>query len=68
MQAIIQSTPAWQLDVTITPTRYGQHLLISSLVPTARRPTHHVQFSGTFSKEELRTLRDAIDQSLLEAA
>lgn len=63
---VFQSTPAWQLDACITRTRYGHHLLISSFVPTARRPEHQVKFSGTFSNEELRALRNAIDQSLEE--
>lgn len=59
-----QSNPSWQLDARITHTPYGHHLLISSLVPTARRPEHHVKFQGTFTPEELRTLRDVIDEAL----
>lgn len=38
--------------------------MISSFVPTARRPEHQVKFSGTFTVEELRLLRDAIDRGL----
>lgn len=61
-----QSSPSWQLDARVTITRYGHHLLISSFVPTARRPEHQVKFSGTFTAEELRTLRDTIDRALME--
>lgn len=64
MQTTFQSTPTWQLDATVTATPYGHHLLISSFVPTARRPEHQVKFSGVFSTEELRALRDAIDREL----
>ena len=63
--AIIQSTPSWQLDATITAIGADQHhLKITSLVPTARRPEHQVKFGGTFSTDELRRLRDVIDQAL----
>jgi hypothetical protein len=64
MQVTFQSTPTWQLDAKVTATPYGHHLLISSFVPTARRPEHQVKFSGTFSTDELRTLRDVIDREL----
>ena len=64
MQSIFQSTPAWQLAAKVTATRYGHHLMISSFVPTARRPEHQVKFSGTFTTDELRALRDQIDQVL----
>ncbi|TNF62348.1 MAG: hypothetical protein EP306_03635 [Burkholderiales bacterium] len=63
----LQQSPGWQLDARIGQTPYGHHLVISSFVPTARRPEHQVKFSGTFSTEELRRLRDVIDQ-VLEAA
>lgn len=59
-----QQTPSWQLDARIGQTPYGHHLIISSFVPTARRPEHQVKFSGTFSTDELRRLRDVIDQAL----
>lgn len=59
-----QSTPTWQLDATVTATPYGHHLLISSFVPTARRPEHQVKFSGVFSTDELRALRDTISEAL----
>lgn len=67
MQCTFQSTPAWQLDVRVKATPYGHHLVISSFVPTARRPEHQVQFSGTFSTTELRALRDTINLALEEA-
>lgn len=65
--SIIQDTPAWQLDARIGHTPYGHHLIISSFVPTARRPEHQVKFQATLSTDELRRLRDVIDQ-VLEAA
>lgn len=61
---IIQTTSCWQLDASIDQTPFGYHLVISSFVPTARRPEHQVKFSGTFNSDELRRLRDAIDQAL----
>lgn len=64
MQTTFQSTPTWQLDAKVTATPYGHHLMISSFVPTARRPEHQVKFSGIFSTEELRALRDVIDREL----
>lgn len=68
MQSTIQSNPSWQLDARITATPYGHHLTISSFVPTARRPEHQVKFSGIFSTDELRSLRDVIDQELQATA
>ena len=65
---IFQQTPDWQLDARIGQTPYGHHLVISSFVPSARRPEHQVKFSGTFSTDELRRLRDVIDQALKLAA
>ena len=64
----IQQTPAWHLNARISHTPYGYHLIFSSFVPTARRPEHQVKFSGTFSTDELRRLRDVIDQALEVAA
>lgn len=66
MQTAFQSTPTWQLDANIKATPYGHHLIISSFVPTARRPEHQVKFSGTFSTDELRALRDTITAALGE--
>lgn len=62
--AAFQTNPAWQLTAQVKPTPYGHHLLISSFVPTARRPEHQVKFSGIFSTAELAVLRDVIDQAL----
>lgn len=65
MSTTFQSTQTWQLDATVRPITGQQfHLLISSFVPTARRPEHQVKFSGTFTTDELRALRDVIDQAL----
>ncbi len=61
---VFQKTQTWQLAAQVVPTPYGHHLIISSFVPTARRPEHQVKFSGTFSKAELLALRDTIDQAL----
>lgn len=60
----IQSTETWQLDAKVTTTPYGRHLVISSFVPSARRPAQQVKFQGLFADAELRRLRDLIDQAL----
>ena len=40
----IQTTPSWQLRASVTPVRDNQHhLMVTSLVPTARRPEEHVR-------------------------
>jgi len=63
--AIFQSSESWQLEAVIKPVQGNQHhLLINSLVPTARRPQHHVQFSSILTAEELRRLRSVIDDAL----
>jgi hypothetical protein len=65
----IQTTPAWQLRASVTPVRGDQHhLMVTSLVPTARRPEEHVRWLGVFSADELRALRDVIDRALAPAA
>ena len=64
MQATIQSTPAYVLTADLTHTAYGHNLKLVSFVPTARRPEHQVKFQGIFSTDELRALRDVIDQEL----
>ena len=61
---VFQSTPVWQLAASVTPTEYGNYLLISSFIPTARRPEHHVKFAATLSFAELRKLRDTINHAL----
>jgi len=69
MHTTIQSTPAWQLRASITPVRGDQHhLMVTSLVPTARRPEEHVRWQGVFSADELRALRDVIDRAIAQAA
>lgn len=68
MFTIIQSTPAWQLRASITPIRGDQHhLMVTSLVPTARRPQEHVRWQAQLSVDELRSLRDIIDRALVQA-
>ena len=65
MHAIIQSTPAWHLRASITPICGDQHhLMVTSFVPTARRPQEHVRWQAQLSVDELRCLRDVIDQAL----
>lgn len=67
--AIIQSNPSWQLDAVVKPVQADQHhLLITSFVATARRPEHHVQFSGILTTDELCRLRTVIDAALEEAS
>ena len=61
---IIQSKPAWQLAASIQSAPQGHHLIISSFIPTARRPEHQVKFSGTFSTSELRELQEIVSAAL----
>ena len=62
----IQSSPAWQLAASITPIAQGHHLLISSYVPTARRPEHRVKLSATLTTDELHNLHRIIGAALGE--
>ena len=62
-----QTSTGWQLDAKVTPTPHWHHLMLSRFVPAARRPEHQVRFSGTFSVDELRLLRDALDSALDKA-
>ena len=57
MRAIIQKTQAWQLAASVKSIAQGYHLMVTSFVPTARRPEEHVRFQGTFTVPELRQLR-----------
>lgn len=69
MQVTFQSTPAWQLRASVTPVSGDlHHLMVTSLVPTARRPQEHVRWQGVFSAQELRALRDIIDSALAPSA
>lgn len=61
---VIQATSAYELSVGLNKTPTGHHLQLVSYVPSARRPEHQVRFSGTFSLDELRALRDAINRAL----
>ena len=59
-----QSPTTRQLAAKVTLTPHGHHLMLSSFCPTAQRQEHLVKFSGTFTAEELRILRNAIDLAL----
>lgn len=60
----IHASPAYQLRARIQPTPLGHHLLLTTFVPTARRPEEQVKFSSTLSRDELLALREVIDQAL----
>jgi hypothetical protein len=63
--ATVQSNPSWQLKAVVKPIQGDQHhLLISSYVPIAHRPEEQVRFTGIFTSDELRRLRDVINQAL----
>lgn len=63
--AITHPTVSAQLDATVKPLGADQHhLLITSVIPTARRPEHQVRYSSDLTTAELRRLRDVIDQAL----
>ena len=64
----IHTSPAYELRARIQPTPLGHHLLLSTFVPTARRPEEQVKFSTTLRREELVALRDVIDQALSHSA
>lgn len=64
MSTAIHTSPAYQLRARISSTPFGHHLLLSSFVPTARRPEEQVKFSTTLSRDELLALRKVIDQAL----
>ena len=67
--AITHPTVCAQLDATIQSLGADQHhLLITSVVPSARRPEHQVRYSSDLTTPELRRLRDVIDQALTQAA
>lgn len=67
--AITHPTVSAQLDATVKPLGVDQHhLLITSVVPSARRPEHQVRYSSALTTAELRRLRDVIDQALTLAA
>jgi len=52
------------LAASVQSTPHGHHLIISSFVPTARRPEHQVKFSGTFSTGGLRKLQATVSAAL----
>lgn len=64
MYTTIQKIAAWHLNASVAPTPYGHFLTFTTYVPTARRPEEQVKFAATLSTEELRCLRDVIDQAL----
>lgn len=66
VQAKLLSGPAYELRAEIRHTAYGHHVRLLSFVPSARRPEEQVKFQGLFSTEQLRVLRDLINQEIGE--
>ena len=64
VQAKLLSGPAYELRAEIRHTPYGHHVRFLSFVPSARRPEEQVKFQGLFSADQLRALRDLIDQEI----
>lgn len=65
MQPTIQTNSSWVLRADITTLRGDQsHLKLISFIPSARRPSKHVQFAGTFSNDELRRLQSLLAEAL----
>lgn len=63
----IHTSPAFELRARVQSTPLGHHLLLTTFVPTARRPEEQVKFSATLSKQELLALREVIDAALVTA-
>ena len=66
VQANLLSGPAYELRAEVRQTPYGHHVRFLSFVPSARRPEEQVKFQGLFSTDQLRALRDLIDQEIGE--
>lgn len=66
--AVIQESSSWQLEASIKPLHDGYHLVVSSLVPTARRPEHQIKFQAVFTVDELKKLQAVIDSALAEVS
>ena len=64
VQATLLSGPAYELRAEIRHTPYGHHVRLLSFVPSARRPEEQVKFQGLLSTDQLRALRDLIDQEI----
>ena len=64
VQATLLSEPAYELRAEIRHTQYGHHVRFLSFVPSARRPEQQVKFEGLFSADQLRALRDLINQKI----
>lgn len=64
VQAALLSGLAYELRAEIRHTRYGHHVRFLSFVPSAQRPEEQVKFQGLFSTDQLRALRDLIDQEI----
>lgn len=63
--AVIQSTSAYKLKASITPVAADRHrLLITSLVPCARRPEEETRRQVVLTSGELLALRNVLDQAL----
>lgn len=66
-RATIHTSPTFQLHARVQSTSLGHHLLLTTFVPTARRPEEQVKFSATLSQQELLALREVIDAALVSA-
>jgi hypothetical protein len=64
MRATIQASPAYELFVELRHSDYGHGLRFVSFVPIARRPEEQVRFQAVLSTDELKALRQAIDDAL----
>lgn len=65
MQAtLFHKSPDWQLDVGVGRAPRGDHVVFSNFEPGAWWLPYKGKFSLPSSTDELRWLRDAIDQSL----
>lgn len=61
--SLIQDTPNYQLSLSISRTRLGLHLRLTSFMPNARRPENRTRFEALFSNQELWKLHDLIRQA-----
>ena len=64
MRSLIQANPTYELTVDIIGTAYGHNVRLISFMPTARRPETQIKFQGVYSRAELTSLRDALNQAL----
>lgn len=64
MHRTVQTTKAHQLKAAITPLDDGFHFMFTSRLAAARSNEEQVKFQRQFSADELRVIRDMIDQQL----